>query len=441
VLLEPLLRQTLEAHGESVQVDFGYRFEHFEEQQGGVLSTVVNVTTGERKQIFSQYLVGCDGANSTVRRQLGYDWDVMDTRTGPLSAIKNKYGFGAAASALVRTAIKRAPRLPDGRVYMIHFKSKDLGLFHRNGVFWHEQCAQTGDTLIAQDDKDTWTLHVVLDSSMDTKKLEPKAFLFERFGRSFDCQVLEANEWRPGLTIATKFGRDRVWLAGDACHQVIPTGGYGMNTGVGEAVTLGWMLAATLQGWGGQNLLAAYEPERKPVIEANRQGSALNAGVRLMVNAHACANTRRTAAYIAKLGNLENEAFGLEVDYRYTDSPVICHEASPPPPWRADAITPSTYPGSRLPHIWLAPGVSVFDKLGQNFTLIRTKRDANVRTFERDAAQLGVPLKVLDVTDANAVRVFGAPLILVRPDQHVAWRGSSAPPDALKVLKKVTGHA
>ena len=402
--------------------------------------TVVNVSTGEQRKIRSQYLVGCDGAGSTVRRQLGIDWDVLDTRTGPIQAIKRRYGWRSTASTLARLVLKRGKRLPDGRVYMIHFKSKDLDFFHRNGVFWHEQCASTGDTLIAQDDAESWTLHVVLDTTIDTRTIDPRSFLFERFGRQFDCEVLEANEWRPALTIAKQFGRGRVWLAGDACHQVIPTGGYGMNTGVGEAATLGWMLAATIRGWGGSKLLPAYEAERKPVIENNRQGSALNAGVRMMITSHASTSSRRTTEYISAIGNRENEAIGLEVDYRYGNSPVICHENTPSPPWKPDAILPSTWPGCRLPHVWLTPGVSVFDRLGPDFTLIRTQPDVEVVEFERAAATLGVPLKVLDLFDANIRRLYATALILVRPDQYVAWRGKEASSDALQTLKRVTGN-
>jgi len=438
VVLEPLLRDMLERNGRQVQVDFGWRFDSFTEESDHVISNLTNVQTGEKRQVRSRYLAGCDGAKSQVRRQLGIEWNVMDTRLGPIAAIKHKYGLAAAAGTLFGS-LKPGRKIPDGRVFMIHFKSKDLSFFHRNGVFWHEQCAQTGDTLIAQDDVETWTLHVLMNSTMDPDRIDPKALLRERLGRNIECEILAANAWRPALTIANQFGRGRVWLAGDACHQVIPTGGYGMNTGVGEAVTLGWMLAAMVQGWGGPKLLAAYEAERKPVIEANRQGSALNAGVRAMITARAGTALDKHAAYIRKLGNLENEALGLEADYRYDTSPLIWHEAGPADPWRVDGIIPSARPGARLPHFWLNPGVAVFDRLGQGFTLIRTA-DADVTGFERAAEALNLPLTVLDIRDARATKLYQRPLLLIRPDQHVAWRGAATPSDALSILKRVAGQ-
>jgi 2-polyprenyl-6-methoxyphenol hydroxylase-like FAD-dependent oxidoreductase len=256
VALEPLLRDLLERNGRHVQVDFGWRFDRFTEHGDHVGSDLTHGPTAERRQVRSKYLVGCDGAGSPVRRQLGIEWDVTDSRLGPIAAIKRRYGWMAAAGTLLRM-MKPGRKLPDGRVYLIHFKSKDHSFFHRNGIFWHEQSALNGDILIAQNDVDTWTLHVPMNTSMDPERMDAKAVLRERLERDIDCEILAANAWRPALAIANHFGRGRVWLAGDACHQVIPTGGYGMNTGVGEAVTLGWMLAATLQGWGGPKLLAA----------------------------------------------------------------------------------------------------------------------------------------------------------------------------------------
>ena len=119
--------------------------------------------------------------------------------------------------------------------------------------------------MIAQNDLDTWTLHVPLRAGVDAEALDPKQVLYDSLGREFECEVIVANAWTPRLAMAKSYGRGRVWLAGDAVHQMIPTGGYGMNTGVGDAVDLGWKLAAVLEGWGGPGLLPSYETERLPV--------------------------------------------------------------------------------------------------------------------------------------------------------------------------------
>jgi 2-polyprenyl-6-methoxyphenol hydroxylase-like FAD-dependent oxidoreductase len=440
VVLEPVLCELLsQRHGARADVQFGWRLDGFQEDDASVLSTVTHAATGRQRTIRSLYLAGCDGAGSIVRRGLGIAWDVMNTRLGPLVAIWRRYGFWSLLSTAAR-ALLLGRQMPDGRVYLIHFESQEREFLQRHGSFWHKQCAQTGDTLISQNDRDTWTLHVLMNRTMDPAKLDPARVLFERLGRSIECKILAANDWRPALTVAKRFGRGRVWLAGDACHQVIPTGGYGMNTGVSEAITLGWMLAAVVQGWGGPRLLPAYEAERLPVIRANRRASALHAGVRLMITTRGRAYAERIGEYIRRLGNLENEALGLELDYRYERSPVICQEAGEIPAWRIDAITPSTRPGCRLPHVWLAPGVSVFDKLGQGLTLIRTA-DVDVSSFVQAAAALRVPLSVVDIRDAKVAKLYERALILVRPDQHVAWRGEHAQVDVSRVLRTVTGRS
>ena len=439
ILLEPLLRKMLERDHPQTEVNFGLRLDSFVDHGNHVISTLTDLASGEQKQIRSLYLAGCDGAGSLVRKQLGIEWNVMDTRTGPLNAVYRKFGFLAAAR-MITGNLRHGPRnLWDGRMYLINFRTKDVAFMQRNGTVWHEQCALHGDTLIGQDDGELWTLHVALSPAMNADHLDPKELLFQRLGRKIDCEILVANIWRPNLTVAKKFGRGRVWLIGDAAHQVIPTGGYGMNTGVGDAVTSAWMLAASVQGWGGPGLLNGYEAERKPVIENNRRFSALHFGVRGMIIGHPNGDAAKLGKFIRKQGNLENELHGVELDYRYTQSPLVVHESGREPAWRPEAITPSTWPGARLPHFWLEPDVAVFDKLGTGFTLVRLA-DMDVSGFAEAAEQMSIPFSLLDIRDPQIARVYERKLILVRPDHHVAWRGDHVPTDALEIFQRATGH-
>jgi hypothetical protein len=146
------------------------------------------------------------------------------------------------------------------------------------------------------------------------------------------------------------------------------------------------------------------------------------------------------AAYgrqIFDLGNAENEALGIEIGYRYRDSPIICHEPDEPE-WKLLEYVPSTWPGVRAPHVYLEDGTAIFDLFGDGFTLLRFD-DVDASALTKAAAVRNVPLKLVDVRDRNASRIYERKLVLVRPDQHVAWRGDAGPDDALAVIDRVRG--
>lgn len=442
VVLEPVLKEKLERDARHVDVRFGVGLESFEQDDDGVTAVVRDTASGEQRTIRALYLAGCDGAGSVTRQGLGiglHDLSPRDAMSTPDTL---------RALAGVARGLLQGRKPPDGRVYLIHFRSKDRAFFERFGVLWHLQ-SPIGGTLIAQNDVDTWTLHVPLSAGTDADAIDPKAVLFENLGREVDCEVLVANAWRPRLALADSYGRGRVWLAGDSVHQVIPTGGYGMNTGVGDAVDLGWKLAAVLQGWGGPALLPSYEAERRPVGLRNRAASARHLSIRTAIASaytprihedSARGQAARTAlgAKILELGNLENEALGIEIGYRYDDSPIVCPEDGEAPPQEMAAYHPSTWPGVRVPSLFLDDGTALFDRLGKDFTLLRFA-DADAGGLVRAAAARGLPLEVVDVRDPLARRLYQRDLVLVRPDHHVAWRGDAEPADPEVVIDRVRG--
>ena len=447
IVIEPALRDVLQDRAEHVRVQYGWALERFEEDADGVTAHLVS-HGGERRTVRARYLAGCDGAGSVVRRQLGIGLDEIELR----KLIVTELGLPRLAASAVRTFATTRTRPPDGRFYLVHFTTPEPEALTRFGCAWHLQSPE-GWTVISQNDGDTFTLHAPLEIGADADKIDPREFVYERVGRRFAMDVLVANAWTPRLTVADSFGRGRVWMAGDATHQVTPTGGYGMNTGVGDAVGLGWALAAQLQGWGAPGLLRAYEQERRAVAFRNREAAGRHSLVRGAIMA---ANwfsmhserwlgertRRRLGREISDLGDLENEALGIELGYRYDSSPAVCHEPGGQAPRQTmDEYTPSTWPGARPPSLHLQDGRAIFDLFGRGFTLLRFA-DCDVSALLDAAEERNVPLEVVDVRDTHARALYERDLVLLRPDQHVAWRGDTAPADPLHVIDRVRGaHA
>jgi hypothetical protein len=235
-------------------------------------------------------------------------------------------------------------------------------------------------------------------------------------------------------------------------HLFTPTGGLGMNTGIDDAANLAWKLAAVLQGWGGPELLASYEAERHPVAVRNttaaralaRSVQSVEVGADIEEPGPAGnAERRRVGALLSQMGE-EFASIGVQLGARYDGSPVVLGDGTQAPPDRPDVYEPSATPGGRLPHLRLPDGSSVFDRLGHGFTLLRTDKspdvDADIDALRRQASATGIPLRVVGVGHDDAAGFYGAPLLLVRPDQHVAWRGARAD-DPARILATVTGSA
>ena len=443
VILEPVLKGILETRAKHISVRFGWKLDSFEQDDEGVTAIVRSTETGEAETIRAQYLAGCDGAGSATRKGLGIAQDELSVR----DLLRDTGGVAKNLFQMAKGLV-RGQRPPDGRIFLIHFRSRDREFFERFGTAWHVQ-SPVGGTLIAQNDLDTWTLHLPLSAGIDTESIDPRRLLFESLGQEVECEIIVANAWKPNLVVAKRYGSGRVWLAGDSAHQVIPTGGYGMNTGVGDAVDLGWKLAATLKGWGGPDLLPSYEAERLPVGFRNRAASARHAGLRTQIS-HAYspvahedtpkgeAARKALGKRIEELGNLENEALGIEIGYRYDDSPVVCHEEAAAPAYPIEQYHPSTWPGVRAPSLFLSDGTALYDRFSKGFTLLRFD-DVEVTALERAAEDRGVPIETVDIRDSLAARIYEKKLVLLRPDQHVAWRGDKCPDDPFFVVDRIRG--
>lgn len=417
IVLEPELKKWLD-QSPLAEVRFGWEFVTCRQDENKVYSTIREVATGKTEEVVSDLLAGCDGGSSAVRESLG---------------------------------IQLGGRFSVAEVYMVHFQSRAYDVLQKFGIAWHYQTPR-GATLIAQDDDEFWTLHTIFETKEQMDGIDPKKLVFDELGTEFEMEVLQANRWTPHLCVADHYGCGRVWLAGDATHQYIPTGGYGMNTGVPDGLNLSWKFAAFLKGWGGQELLNSIDVERRPIGLRNRQAAMTNMQIRLDIitankaNNGACygdgpaaeAARQEMGKLVHDLGNIENEALGIEVDDRYVGSSIVMQEIVEPK-WEMEHYTPSTWPGMRAPSVYLADGVPIFDKFAfDGFTLVRFS-DVDASPLLDAAKAAGVPMEVLDIREDNVRKIYERDLVLVRCDHHVAWRGDTVDLDPKVIVNRIRG--
>jgi hypothetical protein len=276
-----------------------------------------------------------------------------------------------------------------------------------------------------------------------------EAIVARALGRTLEIEVISMAPWTAGRAlVAERFSDRRVFLCGDAVHLFTPTGGLGMNTGIDDAANLAWKLAAMIQGWGGPALLGSYETERQPVAVRNTTAARQLARNVQSVDVDEAiespgpdgdAERERVGARLRQFGE-EFASIGVQLGARYDGSPIVLSDGTAPPPDSPDVYMPSACPGGRVPHLRLRDGSSLFDRLGLGFTLLRTDPSADVDRLTRLALSQRVPLDIVDIDHTGARDFYEAALVLVRPDQHVAWRGSRIT-DARQLIDVVTGAA
>jgi hypothetical protein len=257
-------------------------------------------------------------------------------------------------------------------------------------------------------------------------------------GRDVQLEILTRDVWAAHRLIADSYRDRRIFLAGDACHLHPPFGGYGMNLGIADGVDLGWKLAAVLEGWGGSELLDSYEKERRSVhqrtiAEAVANYRVLSAQL-LKDSVEEDSDEGRRVRHevgdeILRTKTREFKTLGVVLGSRYTDSPIIVGDGNAPPGEHHATYEPSAYPGCLAPHAWLADGSSLYDHFGRGYTLLALDDTASTDPLTQAAKRAGVPITVVNFRDQELRALYGAPLVLIRPDQYVAWRGSHAEAD------------
>lgn len=344
---QPLVEEILrEAVGGALWT--GVRVEALEEDPDGV---TVTISSGER--IRAQYVVGCDGARSVARDTIGARYEGSQDGRPNLNVVFRAPGL--------------AERVPHGPA--VHY--------------WVLNPDQPG-LLGRLDLKETWWCIAQGVGHSD----DPAGLVRNLVGADVEVEILATDPWTARMLLADRYAGERIFLAGDAAHQNPPWGGHGFNTGIGDAVNLGWKLAAVVQGWAPPRLLTTYETERRPIAADTIRTAAINMATLAPELSSA------SAEFVHRTKTGEFHSLDLVLGYTYAGSPIVAGE------------------GERLPHRWLAPGQSLYDVLGRGFTLLGPRDEA----LENEASRLGVPLKTVEMSIEKT---------LVRPDQHVAWRGEN----------------
>ena len=414
--LEPLLRAEAEAL-QSVEVLFGHEFMEFSQSDDGV-SVRFKDSDGQSKTLTAAYLVGCDGGSSPIRKQLGIK-------------LRGEGGILELQQALFYCE-ELFERLPHG---------SGPG----QGRHYHRADAEH-TFLIMQDSTKHWSLHATVpDAEAMKRKFE------EIVGFPVNYELLSCAPWRQNLLLADRYREGRVFLAGDSVHLVIPTGGLGMNTGVGDAFDLAWKLIGTLKGWGGPELLDSYEIERRQVGDRNvgasryanvgRQKWRSIATDEIFSGTEAGESLKRKLIQVADSEQRKgNRMIGAELGYRYVDSPCIDNVPGGPE-HRVGEYNPNVWPGSRLPHCWLDDGSALQDQLPETYILLSLgNKSLDTSKLRQSYEKIGAPVAEVRIESNRLRDLYGFDLLVLRPDMHVAWRGNDAPPNPQEIASISTGH-
>jgi len=416
----------------NIALRFGWTVDEIAEDEGGALLRV-RADDGETSEARFSFVVGCDGSRSAVRKALGIRYEGEDHLMNVFMggefvsihmSIPEFYETLGPRKAWMYLTIN-----PDTRIVVITLDGKDQFMMHKRRT--------PGEIIDADTIKQT---------------------IQRTIGKEVPVEVVSQRGWNAGgYLVAERFGRGRMFLAGDAAHLFTPTGGFGLNTGIEDVANLAWKLAGVVQGWGGKNLLPTYELERKPIAVRNTDvaramGKAwhdIDVSPAIEEKSPAGAAERAKAAQSSFV--VENhfvrpedrDWLGVVLGARYDASPLVISDA-PPPPDEKERYIPSSVPGGRAPHLWLddsrGPGSSLFDRFGRLFTLVRFDPRADVTALESAARKTGMPIHLLDIEHPNAPELYDCNFALVRPDQHIAWRGGRLPRDVDELFAQVTGR-
>lgn len=419
IFLEPIML-TVARDTAGLALVLDRRLAEFVQTEDGVRASLVS-SDGTTTAVEARYLIGCDGGGSTVRGAIGAKLE------------------GDAVVQRVQSTFIRAPGLTEAMQGAPAWATINLNRI-RSG------------TAYTIDHDDRFLVHNYLrpdETDFEAVDRDASIRAILGVGSEFGYEVLRVEDWIGRRLVANKMRQGRVFLAGDAAHIWVPYAGYGMNAGIADANGLTWLLAARIKGWGGPAMLAAYEAERLPITEQVSR-FAMQHAEKMIRNRGAVPeeiddDTPAGAAARERFGKVcydTNVAqyccAGLNFGYFYDGSPIIAYDGEAAPGYAMDAYTPSTVPGCPAPHVFMADGSSLYDHLGPGYTLLRVGGTAAGKSLQGAAREMGVPLAIADLA---ACPEYDARLVLVRPDQHVAWRGPADPADPRALLARVAGLA
>ena len=383
----------------SVDVRYGWQGVGLDDRGDHVRLRVSPTGGGSEDWVAGRYLVGCDGSHSVVRQESGLPQKLNDHgrlmallvfRSEELHGLLERYP-GKAFYCVLH---------PDFEGYWQFFGRVDHGV--------------------------SWFFHAPVPHGTTKDKLDPAAMLTRAVGQKIDFEVAYSGLWDLRVATAEHYGRDRIFIAGDAAHSHPPYGGYGINTGFEDARNLGWKLSAMLKGWGGPQLLSSYSGERQPVFAT----TASDFIERFIAEdaAFLAAHRPEDADFSTQWADRNKGDTGVwRFEPNYEGSPLIGGAGSP------SAVGDHQIEARAGHHLTPVAGFD-WASLGAGFTLLTAAGDEG---FVRAASSAGIPLDVVEVSE-DAARAWKAGRILVRPDHFVAWAGEVCDPD--KILAKATGR-
>lgn len=423
IFVEPLLKAEAE-RWPCVHMRFGWRVVKLDEYPSHVEITAESIDGKGTESFRFDFVAGCDGPRSFVRRRLGIRHE----------GISNEERFFMGGTML-------ATKLEAPQFY-------DTLEGKRAWQAWAIN-AQRRSIMVAIDGEGQFTLHTQLPKGEAGNKEWVEESLALTMQCSMPYRIISMAEWTAGLTlVAEQFRHDRVFLLGDAAHLFTPTGGLGYNTSIEDAANLGWKFAAVHHGWGGPALLESYEAERRPIASRNtRFARKLGDSLGLIEltpaheehTEHGAALRKVLGARLLKHAVDEFNTPGIQFGVWYGDSPIIVGDGTMPACDDPHRYVPDAVPGARAPHQWLSEHRCLFDEFGPEFTLLQTDISKDATPFIETARRLGMPLRHVTNAEEKVRGLYARAFTLIRPDHHVAWRGDNPPPDVLSVLRAISG--
>jgi 2-polyprenyl-6-methoxyphenol hydroxylase-like FAD-dependent oxidoreductase len=407
------------------------RLESFRETRDGIEAEVTDLVSGVTRTITAAYIIGCDGASSLVRESLGIGLE-------GLPSIQNNFHVFFNSDELLAIF---------GRTLG---EARFLSLVGHQGIW---------GLITSINWRGLWRFS--MQPPPADEGIVPE-LLRRAVGCDFAFELLNGAHWVSRELVADCFGKGRAFLAGDAAHQNTPSGGFGMNTGLGDAMDLAWKLWGALAGWGGPRLLESYETERRPIAKRNTQEATSNL-LRFRnlkpdaaIADDGAAGARDRAAFKQALFDADilrhHDTDGIALGYRYENSPIIWPDGSAPPADTVQDYAPTARPGHRAPHAWLdagplpsaglrlAHGRSTLDLFGGGFAVLAFGGTAAAaEPLLRAARDRGVPMRLTAIDDPEIAALYAGGLVVVRPDGHVGWRGDAAPIDSGAVIDRLRG--